>query len=149
MLFTNPQKLAQYIQLMYIDLWITLDGNLIFFFLFLNIFLTFFFKFFRCINNTEIIGVDMDHCVGLFTDLTINPDTLQPYGEKCNYFLHFFWYRCPDHVILIGRQMTNIVSNFEYLVLLFEIWGNFKYLEGCLNSKEIILSELGSFQIWF
>ena len=28
MLFTNPQKLVQFIQLMYIDLWITLDGNL-------------------------------------------------------------------------------------------------------------------------
>ena len=25
----------------------------------------------------------------------------------------------PDHVILTGRQMTNLVSNFEYLLLLF------------------------------
>ena len=25
---------------------------------------------------------------------------------------------CPDHVISTGRQMTNLVSNFEYLLLL-------------------------------
>jgi hypothetical protein len=36
----------------------------------------------RCINNTEIFGDDMAHCVGLFTELTINPDTLKPYGSE-------------------------------------------------------------------
>ena len=25
---------------------------------------------------------------------------------------------CPDHVISTGRQMTSLVSNFEYLLLL-------------------------------
>ena len=25
---------------------------------------------------------------------------------------------CPDHVISTGHQMTNLVSNFEYLLLL-------------------------------
>ena len=91
MLFTNPQKLVKHIQLMDILLCLTLDGNLIF--LFNLFFLTFlqnsFHKFFRCINNTEIFGDDMAHCVGLFTELTINPDTLRPYGEKYNHVLHF------------------------------------------------------------
>ena len=27
--------------------------------------------------------------------------------------------QCLDHVISTGRQMTNLVSNFEYLLLLF------------------------------
>ena len=46
--------------------------------------------------------------------------------------------------------MTNLVSNFEYLLLLcfltvasFEIWGTLKLLQVCLKSKEI--SELDFF----
>ena len=38
----------------------------------------------------------------------------------------------PDHVISIGRQMTNLVSNFEYLLLLcwlsLGLQGTFKVL---------------------
>ena len=39
--------------------------------------------------------------------------------EESNYGIKvIFLHLCPDHVILTGRQMTNLVSSFEYLLLL-------------------------------
>ena len=48
-----------------------------------------------------------------------------------------FWNLCPDHVISTGRQMTSLVSNFEYLLLLFflivaEFW-NLGHLLGIIR----------------
>jgi hypothetical protein len=49
----------------------------------------------------------------------------------------------PDHVILLGRQMTNLVFNFEYLLLLcFSTEAKFlkfgtpsRYHKGALTQK--------------
>ena len=40
----------------------------------------------RCVNNSDIIGADMDHCKGLFAD---GMEYWTPSGEKNNDFLHF------------------------------------------------------------
>ena len=46
--------------------------------------------------------------------------------------------------------MSNICYCYLFLLRLsFTIWGTFKVLWGCLNSKEIIFSALYYFQIWF
>ena len=59
-------------------------------------------------------------------------------------------------IISKEHQMTNLVSNFEYLVLLsfltLDNFLNLGHLQGIVRvpySKEIILSELDFFQIWF
>ena len=40
----------------------------------------------RCVNNSDIIGADMDHCKGLFAD---GMEYWTPSGEKNNDFPHF------------------------------------------------------------
>ena len=48
---------------------------------------------------------------------------------------------CPDHVISTARQMTNLVSNFEYLVLLSfltavsKLGAPSRYFKGALIQK--------------
>ena len=53
-----------------------------------------------------------------------------PYNIIVLKLLYIFFDQCPDHVISTRRQMTNLVLNFEYLLLScfltkaeFEIWG--------------------------
>ena len=69
----------------------------------------------------------MDRKSGLLSniDFLFNQPTIETYCNNAgNIILSICTYQCPDHVILTGRQMTtghqmtNLVSNFEYLLLI-------------------------------